>query len=137
MPLGTTSLWKMYALQLALFHMCSASVTIYRIPGWQLPLTSTSSSKGNTNYTGLPAFNPTQLHPPPPPEEDDLPTEFSIELSNAVPRGASIEQSGTFAGFSVEMSVVTQACMSFFFFRLAFCLIQELSYSWDKLVSVA
>ncbi|OCH90122.1 hypothetical protein OBBRIDRAFT_793583 [Obba rivulosa] len=61
------------------------------------------------NYTGDAAFNPVILAPPPLPSPAP-PTQFTVQLPNNAQNqpGLSIPQSGSFLGFSIEMSVVTQ-----------------------------
>ncbi|OSD00691.1 glycoside hydrolase family 79 protein [Trametes coccinea BRFM310] len=87
------------------------AVTVYG----QQPLvtsTTTSSAPGAT-YTGLAAYDPRILDPPPLP--DPLPpNQFGIQLSASASnvQGLSIPLSGSFFGFSVEMSVVTQVSES-------------------------
>ena len=93
----------------ALFTSSQAQVTVYYEPGAQATLASTGAA---ANYTGAAAYNPTTLNPPPPPGAQALPTQFAIPLvTNAVPAGVSIPQSGSFFGFSIEMSVVNQVGM--------------------------
>ncbi|KAK0190675.1 glycoside hydrolase family 79 protein [Armillaria mellea] len=83
-----------------------AQVTVYS----QQPLnaqTGTSSADA-ASYTGAAAYNPTVLNPPPIP--DPLPPmQFGIQLQNGGTTGVSIVQSGSFVGFSIEMSVANQA----------------------------
>lgn len=83
-----------------------AQVTVYS----QQPLnaqTGTSSADA-ASYTGAAAYNPTVLNPPPIP--DPLPPmQFRIQLQNGGTTGVSIVQSGSFVGFSIEMSVANQA----------------------------
>jgi hypothetical protein len=85
-----------------------ASVTIYS----QLPLgySTQTATATSPNATVPAAYNTTVLNPPlvpnPPPA-----TQFTLELqasSSAVTSPLSIPQSGSFLGFSIEMSVVTQ-----------------------------
>ncbi|KAK0453921.1 glycoside hydrolase family 79 protein [Armillaria borealis] len=94
---------------LSLFFVASvvrAQVTVYS----QQPLnaqTATSSADA-ASYTGAAAYNPTVLNPPPIP--DPLPPmQFGIQLQNGGTTGVSIVQSGSFVGFSIEMSVANQA----------------------------
>ena len=71
----------------------------------------------SANYTGSAAYNPNTLNAPAPPGPAGLPTQFALQLSNIVPPGASIAQSGSFFGFSIEMSVVNQVSkLNFFLF---------------------
>ena len=100
---------------LAIINGCLASITVYHQHGWQVPLVPTSSGMAAlANYTGPAAYNPTRLIPPTPPGSDALAVQFGIQFSNVVPSGASIQQSGSFMGFSVEMSVADQVCEHFF-----------------------
>ena len=87
------------------------AVTIYYQPG-QTPLADTTSTAAGATYTGLAAYNPVVLTPPPPPGPANLTTQFTLPLTNTVPSQASIQQSGSFFGFSIEMSVVNQVCES-------------------------
>ncbi|KAK0243051.1 glycoside hydrolase family 79 protein [Armillaria nabsnona] len=94
---------------LSLFFVASvvrAQVTVYS----QQPLnvqTATSSADA-ASYTGAAAYNPTVLNAPPIP--DPLPPmQFGIQLQNGGTMGVSIVQSGSFVGFSIEMSVANQA----------------------------
>ena len=94
---------------LALVQICSGSVTVYYQHG-QAPLQTPTGTAASANYTGSAAYNPQQLQAPVPPGPGGLPTQFAIQLSSTVPPGASIMQSGSFMGFSIEMSVVNQVC---------------------------
>ncbi|KAF8952441.1 hypothetical protein BDZ97DRAFT_1640845, partial [Flammula alnicola] len=67
-----------------------------------------TGTAASANYTGSAAYNPTVLNPPAPPGPAALPTQFAIQLSGVAPPGASITQTGSFFGFSIEMSVVNQ-----------------------------
>ncbi|KAH6912147.1 glycoside hydrolase superfamily [Coprinopsis sp. MPI-PUGE-AT-0042] len=99
-----------------LVFLCSAltafgAITVYHP---QHPFgvgTSTlSSSAAAANYTGAAAYNPTVLDAPPPPNPP-INTRFGIQLrSGGTTPGVSIPQSGSFFGFSIEMSVVDQVC---------------------------
>ena len=86
-----------------------ASVTVYD----QIPLgesTNTKTADGpQASYTGAAAYDPTVLLPPPIPDPP-LPTQLSLQLSSDAQnvQGLSITQSGSFYGFSIEMSVVGQ-----------------------------
>ncbi|KAF8644981.1 hypothetical protein AX16_008155 [Volvariella volvacea WC 439] len=84
-----------------------ASITVYYPPG-QNPFltTTTTTTAAAADYTGAAAYNPTVLIPPPPP--DGLVTQFDIPLTNGDVPGLGIQQSGSFMGFSIEMSVVNQ-----------------------------
>ncbi|KAG5351031.1 hypothetical protein C0989_008226 [Termitomyces sp. Mn162] len=56
----------------------------------------------------LPAYDETILQPPLPPDDQALTFTLSLPQSNASVPGISIMQHGSFYGFSIEMSVVTQ-----------------------------
>lgn len=84
------------------------AVTVYS----QVPMgvTPTTSASGST-YTGAAAYDPTVLNAPALPNPLP-PTQFGIQLSTSasdVP-ALSIQLSGAFLGFSIEMSVVDQVC---------------------------
>ncbi|KIM82034.1 glycoside hydrolase family 79 protein [Piloderma croceum F 1598] len=82
-----------------------ASVTVYS----QLPLGQATATAAAANYTGAAAYDPTVLNPPPIP--DPAPgTQPFIQLfnSNTSQGGLSIPISGSFYGFSIEMSVANQ-----------------------------
>lgn len=88
----------------------SASVTVYS----QLPFGKPSTTAPSfANYTAASAFDPTNLKAPsipsPPPGN-----KFNIQVaaSNSTQNGLSITTAGSFFGFSVEMSVANQVCMS-------------------------
>jgi hypothetical protein len=97
-------------LSFSLWASVQASVTVYS----QAPIHATptpSSTASGAAYTGPAAYDPTVLQAPPVPNPAP-PTTFTLTLqqqSNAV-SGLSIQQSGAFYGFSIEMSVVTQVC---------------------------
>jgi hypothetical protein len=76
-----------------------------------LSLSSPSGAAAAANYTGAAAYNPTVLDPPAPPNPP-INTHFGIQLKSGASgtQGASIQQSGSFFGFSIEMSVVDQVC---------------------------
>ncbi|KAF9806697.1 hypothetical protein IEO21_08591 [Rhodonia placenta] len=84
------------------------AVTVYS----QVPMgvTPTTSASGST-YTGAAAYDPTVLNAPALPNPLP-PIQFGIQLSTSasdVP-ALSIQLSGAFLGFSIEMSVVDQVC---------------------------
>lgn len=119
-------LWSLCVLDSA-----RAAITVYG----QIPLgqtTSTSSTAG-ASATVLAAYNTTVLNPPAIPSPA-LPTTFTVALesANTSVSGLSIPQSGSFYGFSIEMSVLTQIRESLY------CLqgvhISSLSSSWQELV---
>ncbi len=108
---GTLRRTRPFLYMLAIINGCLASITVYHQHGWQVPSVPTSSGMAAlANYTGPAAYNPARLLPPTPPRSDALAVQFGIQLSNVVPSGASIQQSGSFMGFSVEMSVADQVC---------------------------
>ncbi|KAH7922605.1 glycoside hydrolase family 79 protein [Leucogyrophana mollusca] len=81
-----------------------ASVTVYS----QIPLGDSTATAAGANYTGAAAYDPTVLQPPPVPS--GLPTQFSIQLqgSTSAVSGLSIQQRGSFLGYSIEFSVIDQ-----------------------------
>ncbi len=94
----------------------SATLTIYWAPG-QTPFLepdATSTGIGVPIPTALDqslqAYNQSTLLPPPPPAATAMPTAFSIAVANTPPAEASMQQKGSFFGFSIEMSVVDQVC---------------------------
>lgn len=95
------------------------SLTIYYAPG-QTPLANGSVSTATpTAYDdSLQAYNTATLVAPTPPGSSTMPTAFPLVVPSAVPVGASIQHSGSFFGFSIEMSVVNQVCAYHFFLSL-------------------
>ncbi|KAF9458514.1 glycoside hydrolase family 79 protein [Collybia nuda] len=95
----------------ALWGLCilntARAVTVYG----QIPLgqTSTASGPEATQKSLLAAYDETLLTPPPLPN-DRAPTAFTLNLqaNNATVPNLSIMQHGSFYGFSIEMSVITQ-----------------------------
>jgi hypothetical protein len=86
-----------------------AEVTIYT----QVPLgtgTGTTATASAT-YTGAAAYDPTSLTPPPIPTPAPA-TQFPVQLFSGGMVNLSIPQSGSFVGFSVELSVADQICES-------------------------
>lgn len=96
----------------------SSALTIYNVQG-PLAIGSTTTSSNAAvgtalydppygSYGGYAAYNPIVLAPPPIPS--GLSTKYDIMLPGSATNinGLSIPQSGSFLGFSVEMSVVTQ-----------------------------
>jgi hypothetical protein len=85
------------------------AVTIYG----QIPLGQTSAAAGpyatGSPVRTIPAYDETILDPPALPNER-APTQFTLNLqaNNGSIPGLSILQRGTFYGFSIEMSVITQ-----------------------------
>ncbi|KAG6818505.1 hypothetical protein H0H93_004435, partial [Arthromyces matolae] len=97
--------------QLALCAQAVRAVTVYG----QVPLGVTSGlSPTATNGQVLPsptlapAYDETILQPPAPPAEQALTFTLNLAATNASVVGLSIMQHGSFFGFSIEMSVVTQ-----------------------------
>ena len=85
-----------------------ASVTVYG----QQPIGQTQTqSAGSATYTGYQAYNPTVLIPPPLPSPAP-PTQFNVGLQQSAAQvsGISIPVNGSFWGFSIETSVITQVC---------------------------
>ncbi|KAJ7054643.1 glycoside hydrolase family 79 protein [Mycena amicta] len=82
-----------------------AAITVYQAPNQAI--FATTSSVNPASYTGVAAYNPTTLVPPPVPTPA-VPSTFNIQLNTGGTPGASIEQSGDFVGFSIEMSVSNQ-----------------------------
>ncbi|EMD34954.1 glycoside hydrolase family 79 protein [Gelatoporia subvermispora B] len=105
--ISVSLLWALYALLATVLNGAHASVTVYS----QQPLAAASptTTASGTIYTGLAVYDPLVLSPPPIPNPPPS-TQFGITLQNSASNvgGLSIPLSGTFYGFSVEMSVVTQ-----------------------------
>lgn len=93
-----------FAILLAILQQVSA-VTIYYAPG-QSPLATATGTAAGANYTVAAAYDPTVLTPPAVPSP--FTTQFTIQLQNGGTPNVSIQQPGSFVGFSVEMSVVNQ-----------------------------
>jgi hypothetical protein len=86
------------------------AVTVYS----QKPLATsvaTSTTPAAADYTGAAAYDPTVLNPPPVPSPA-INTQFGVQLqsSGSAVQGLGVKQSGSFLGFSVEMSVANQVC---------------------------
>ncbi|RDB24343.1 Beta-glucuronidase [Hypsizygus marmoreus] len=91
------------------------AVTVYgQIPfGQTSALASASSTSGGPVPTGttstlLAAYDETILNPPTPPNDQNLRFTLNLAATNASVPNLSIMQHGSFYGFSIEMSVVTQ-----------------------------
>jgi hypothetical protein len=98
------ALWSLLVLDVA-----TASVTVYG----QIPLGVTSALAATATRPA--AYNDTVLDPPPVPDPPPA-TSFTLtlqSLNTSVSSGLSIPIKGTFFGFSIEMSVITQLCESF------------------------
>ncbi|KAG6857114.1 hypothetical protein H0H87_009241 [Tephrocybe sp. NHM501043] len=100
-----------------LFVLCPlwparAAVTIYgQIPFGQtsgLAETSTADGPVDTTVPKSSAYDNTILTPPAPPQDQALTFTLHLPASNATVQNLSIMQLGSFFGFSIEMSVVTQ-----------------------------
>ncbi|TFK48176.1 hypothetical protein OE88DRAFT_1635030 [Heliocybe sulcata] len=88
-----------------------ASITVYS----QQPLGATASASASAaNYTGAAAYDPLLLQAPAVPNPAPN-TNFALQVqsSSSNVQGLSIPQSGSFMGFSIEMSVATQVSDSF------------------------
>jgi hypothetical protein len=85
--------------------LVTASITVYYQPG-QTPLGTATGTASVAAYTGAAAYDPTVLTPPAVPNPFN--TQFNIQLQNGGTPGVSIQQSGSFMGFSIEMSVANQ-----------------------------
>ncbi|KAG6849792.1 hypothetical protein C0991_008658, partial [Blastosporella zonata] len=94
------------------------AVTIYgQIPFGQtsgLSGTATAATAVDTIAPKSSAYDNTILTPPALPQEQPLTFTLDLPLSNTTVRDLSIMQHGSFFGFSIEMSVVTQLSMSMF-----------------------
>ncbi|KAG6856827.1 hypothetical protein H0H87_000304 [Tephrocybe sp. NHM501043] len=91
----------------------SSAVTIYgQVPFAQtsgLGATATATSgQASPSQSLLPAYDETVLQPPIPPAEQSLAFTLNLASINTSVTGLSIMQHGSFYGFSIEMSVVTQ-----------------------------
>ncbi|KAI0643303.1 hypothetical protein C8Q79DRAFT_915544 [Trametes meyenii] len=102
------------------FATAYADVTVYGMFGSTLPptqsgtvassaTTSFVTTHGPPQYTGLAAYNEIYLPPPDIPNPAPANT-FAINVPNSAAQvnGLSVPQSGSFFGFSIEMSVATQ-----------------------------
>ncbi|KIJ18005.1 glycoside hydrolase family 79 protein [Paxillus involutus ATCC 200175] len=81
-----------------------AAVTVYG-PHVQQPFGTVTAA--SASYTGAASYNDVVLTPPPVPSPAP-PTSFNVELQTGGVQGLSIPQQGSFFGFSIEFSVVTQ-----------------------------
>ncbi|TFK36088.1 hypothetical protein BDQ12DRAFT_737177 [Crucibulum laeve] len=105
-PMRSSNIALSLGIILGFASFSSAEVTVWYQQG-QEPLASTTSSGSAAAYTGAAAYNPTVLTAPAPPNPA-ISTQFAIQLQNGGTPGVSIPQSGSFFGFSIEMSVVNQ-----------------------------
>ncbi|KAG2052586.1 glycoside hydrolase family 79 protein [Suillus hirtellus] len=86
------------------FGLVRAAVTAYG-PHVQSPFGTTTAA--SASYTGSASYDRTVLQPPPPPNPPP-PTQFNVDLQTGDVSGVSIQQQGSFFGFSIEFSVTTQ-----------------------------
>jgi hypothetical protein len=86
------------------FTLARAAVTAYG-PHVQSPLGTTTAA--SASYTGAASYDTTILNAPAPPNPPP-PTQFNVELQAGDISGLSIQQEGSFFGFSIEFSVTTQ-----------------------------
>ncbi|KAG1777941.1 glycoside hydrolase family 79 protein [Suillus placidus] len=86
------------------FGIARAAVTAYG-PHVQSPLGTTTAA--SASYTGAASYDQTILTAPAPPNPPP-PTQFNIGLQTGDVSGLSIQQEGSFFGFSIEFSVTTQ-----------------------------
>ena len=121
--------WAIASIASALVHIAQvhASVTIYNNNGMQQqPVgTDTAASATATNSSSIPqwladmpAFNSVVLQAPAIPSPAPA-NQFTLDLqaTTAQVPGISIQQNGTFLGFSIEMSVATQVSELTIFFE--------------------
>ncbi|KAF7307934.1 Glyco-hydro-79C domain-containing protein [Mycena kentingensis (nom. inval.)] len=95
------------SLLLPFLQGAEAAITVYHAPE-QVVFATTSADPAS--YTGVAAYNPQTLVPPPVPTPA-ISSTFNVQLDGSTgtaPAGASIQQSGDFLGFSIEMSVSNQ-----------------------------
>ncbi|CAE6461756.1 unnamed protein product, partial [Rhizoctonia solani] len=90
---------------LAAAATANAAITVYKADDREAQLTATATA-GAATYTGSAAYDPTVLNPPAPPEQFNR--EYAINLSPNEPQGLSIPQSGSYFGFSIELSVANR-----------------------------
>lgn len=109
-----SSLWGLCFLESA-----RAAVTVYgQIPFGQTSTAATRTATGpdaapttDTPPSLLAAYDETVLKPPAPPQNQGLNFTLNLASTNVSVNGLSIMQHGSFYGFSIEMSVVTQLSM--------------------------
>ncbi|KAG5647391.1 hypothetical protein DXG03_000461 [Asterophora parasitica] len=99
-------------LGLSILGAVRAQVTVYgQIPYGQTSAafaTSTRDPNATPTATTNNAYDETRLIPPTPPEDYSLAFTLNLQAANTSVPNLSILQHGTFYGFSIEMSVVTQ-----------------------------
>ncbi|KAH9927381.1 glycoside hydrolase family 79 protein, partial [Amylocystis lapponica] len=98
-----------------------ANITVYNVNQQPFATATSISTSAGATYTGIGAYDPINLNPPPLPNPLP-PTQFGIQLQNSAANvvGLSIPLSGTFYGFSIEMSVATQVTRSRSFIQVPF-----------------
>ena len=97
-------------LSLCLRLTSANAVTVYgQIPLGQMSIAAADPHATSPPIRNIPAYDETILNPPALPTER-APTQFTLNLqaTNGTVPGLSIPQRGTFYGFSIEMSVITQ-----------------------------
>ncbi|KAG9080196.1 hypothetical protein FRC06_006963, partial [Ceratobasidium sp. 370] len=112
-----------YALA-ALSTYANGHVTVYKVGDDKNSQLTATTTAGAASYTGSAAYDPTVLNPPAPP--DRLNRDYTIQVNLALatkehnadiihaqlPQGGmsglSIPQSGSYLGFSIELSVATR-----------------------------
>lgn len=82
-----------------------AEVTIYT----QVTFGAGNATSATSTYTAPAAYDTTVLTAPPVPSPP-IATQFPVQLYSGGMQGLSIPQSGSFVGFSVELSVSDQIC---------------------------
>jgi hypothetical protein len=101
-----------FLLPLFLTSAVRAAITVYgQIPFGQTSSISAGSAAPTPTAGLLHAYDETILIPPALPAQR-APNAFTLNLpaNNASVNGLSIIQHGSFYGFSIEMSVITQLC---------------------------
>ncbi|CEL54355.1 hypothetical protein RSOLAG1IB_07005 [Rhizoctonia solani AG-1 IB] len=96
---------RLWIAALAASAAVSNAVTVYKPDDRDAQLTATSSASSAT-YTGSAAYDPTVLNPPAPPQQFNR--DFPVQLSPTEPQGLSIPHSGSYFGFSIELSVANR-----------------------------
>ncbi|KAG6813049.1 hypothetical protein H0H92_014321 [Tricholoma furcatifolium] len=94
-------------------RLVRAAVTIYHPkPFGRNPAAGTATAPGSAPTAPFNPFeNQTTLTPPAPPQDQALAFTLSLPAVNTSVSGLSIMQRGSFFGFSIEMSIVTQICV--------------------------
>lgn len=99
------------------------AVTAYG-PHVQQPLRTVTAA--SASFTGVATYDDVTLTPPPVPNPPP-PTSFGVQLQTGSVPGLSIPQQGSFFGFSIEISVVTEVRK---------CLIIELFFCELKMFAI-